>query len=60
MGGVILFDMHREFYFLKGEINVDMTIVSMILRYVCPAGIKLSCCKTTRDCFCVNLYMIEY
>ena len=39
---------------------VDITIVSMILRYVCPAGIKLSCCKTTRDCFCVNLYMIEY
>ena len=39
---------------------VDITIVSMILWYVCPAGIKLSCCKTTSDFFCVNLYMIEY
>lgn len=37
---------------------VDITIVTMILRYVSPAGIKLSCCKTTRNCLCVNLYYL--
>ena len=55
--GVMLFDMHGELYFFERPKGLLMLL---ILWYVCPAVIKLPCYKTTRNCFCVNLYMIEY